>query len=303
MNSPAIQSRVLTFFQDASAVAPQPAESARPTPFLQVPLGWVDRPYAQTRDLLTVDMSGAAGNVAIVGGPRSGKSTALRSLICALALTHSPAEIGVYCLDFGGGSLASLAGLPQVGAIAGRRQPDLVRRTVALVSSVLNQRETASAAAGVTAGITGGDGFGHIILVVDGWEALAEFSKPLQAVISALAERGLPHGIHLVLTARRWPGIRPAVLDLIGTRIELRLDDPRESDVDATLAAGVPDHRPGRGLSGDRLHVLTAVPRIDGRPTGDGLAAATAELVDAVAARWPGRPAPQVPGVLDQDRR
>ena len=52
--------------------------------------GWVDKPYDQTRDLLTVDMSGAAGHVAIVGAPQSGKSTALRSLICALALTHSP---------------------------------------------------------------------------------------------------------------------------------------------------------------------------------------------------------------------
>src|SRR4029077_11732024 len=45
----------------------------------------------------------------------------------------------------------------------------------------------------------------------------------------------------------------------------------------------------------DRLHVLTAVPRIDGRATGDGLSTATAELVRTVASRWAGPSAPRVP--------
>ena len=37
----------------------------------------------------------------------------------------------MYCLDFGGGSLASLAGLPHVALVAGRSQPERVRQTVA----------------------------------------------------------------------------------------------------------------------------------------------------------------------------
>ena len=36
------------------------------------------------------------------GGTQAGKSTLLRSLIAALALTHTPAEVQFYCLDFGG---------------------------------------------------------------------------------------------------------------------------------------------------------------------------------------------------------
>jgi S-DNA-T family DNA segregation ATPase FtsK/SpoIIIE len=258
--------------------------------FLQVPLGWVDKPFDQTRDLLTINMSGAAGNVAIVGGPQSGKSTALRSLLCGLALTHTPAELQLYCLDFGGGSLSSLADLPHVGVVAGRLQPELVRRTVAMVNRILNKREQAFTAAGigslaewreqVAARTVIGDEFGDVILVVDGWGALREFFEPLEAQLTSLATRGLNYGVHLAVTAGRWPEIRAALKDMIGSRIELRLGDPLDSEINAKFAAGVPEGRPGRGLSRDRLHLLTAVPRIDGNPSSDGLAAATTDLFE-----------------------
>ena len=58
--------------------------------------------------------------MAVVGGPRSGKSTALRTLVLALAGTHDPRDAQIYRLDFGGGSLSSLRALPHVGSVAGR---------------------------------------------------------------------------------------------------------------------------------------------------------------------------------------
>ena len=285
--------------------------------FGRIPLGWVDRPVEQTRGLLTLDLSGAAGHVAIVGAPQSGKSTALRTLICALALTHGPDELSVYCLDLGGGSLAALADLPQVGVVAGRLQPDLVRRTVSTVERLLAQREAAFAAAGVSsvadwrrigatrtavgtgpAGLRGAtvpaDGFGDLILVIDGWGSLRESFEPLDARLTSIAARGLNYGVHLALTAARWPEIRPALKDLIGSRIELRLGDPLDSDVNSRVAATVPRGRPGRGLTREGLHLLTAVPRIDGRTTTDDLPAATRRLVDQVRGRWPGRSTPGV---------
>ncbi len=73
---------------------------------LRVPVGLVDKPFDQRRDPLVVDLAAAGGHVAVAGGSQSGKSTVLRSLIMALALTHTPREVQFYCLDFGGGTLS-----------------------------------------------------------------------------------------------------------------------------------------------------------------------------------------------------
>ena len=86
---------------------------------LTVPIGFVDCPFEQRRDPLVAELAGAAGNIAVVGAPRSGKSTALRTLVMALATTHSPSDVQFYCLDFGGGALSSLRSLPHVGSVAG----------------------------------------------------------------------------------------------------------------------------------------------------------------------------------------
>ena len=92
---------------------------------LVVPLGTVDRPREQRRDTLTVNLSGAAGHVAVVGGPRSGKSTLLRTIVTSMSLTTTPLESQFFVLDFGGGTFVPLADLP---ARRRRRHPLRARR-------------------------------------------------------------------------------------------------------------------------------------------------------------------------------
>jgi len=48
---------------------------------LRIPVGVVDRPLDQRRDLLTLDLAGGSGHAVVVGGPQSGKSTLLRTII------------------------------------------------------------------------------------------------------------------------------------------------------------------------------------------------------------------------------
>ena len=108
---------------------------------LTVPIGIVDRPFEQCRTPLVIDLSGAAGNLAVVGAPQAGKSTALRTVITALAATHDPSQVQFYCLDFGGGTLGSVRTLPHVGAVASRAEPRLAIRIIAELESIVRTRE------------------------------------------------------------------------------------------------------------------------------------------------------------------
>ncbi|MEV4479594.1 type VII secretion protein EccCa [Micromonospora coxensis] len=271
---------------------------------LTVPVGVVDRPYEQRRDPMMVELAGAGGNVVIVGASLSGKSTLLRSMIASLALTHTPREAQFFCLDFGGGALRSLDGLPHVSGVAGRRDTEAVRRTVAEVVAVLDDRETRFAQHGIdsvasyrrrrAAGEFADDPFGDVFLVVDGWNTLRQEYEELEQTITNLANRGLGFGVHVVLTAVRWAEIRINMRDLLGTKLELRLGDPNESEIDRRAAANVPTGAPGRGLTRDKLHFLAAVSRIDNRRDIDDLTEASVKLARHVADAWPGEPAPKV---------
>jgi S-DNA-T family DNA segregation ATPase FtsK/SpoIIIE len=271
---------------------------------LRAVTGIVDRPFEQRRDPLWVDLSAAAGHAAVVGAPRSGKSTMLRTLICSLALLHTPAETQFYCLDFGGGSLGSLGALPHVGGIAARLDATRVRRTVAEVQGVLTRRERQFAEQGIesisayrtmrASGEIAGDGFGDVFLVVDGWLTLRQDFEELEQQVTAIAARGLGYGVHVVASAGKWSEFRPGIRDLFGTRLELRLGDPYESEVDRKLAANVPESSPGRGITREGLHFLTALPRIDSLPEADSLAEGVQKLAATVATAWHADPAPPV---------
>ncbi|MCK0093293.1 type VII secretion protein EccCa [Rhodococcus sp. F64268] len=273
---------------------------------LRTTIGIVDRPFEQRRDPLVVDLSGAAGNAIVVGGPQSGKSTLLRTLIVSLAATHTAEQVQFYCLDFGGGTLAGLSGLPHVGSVANRLAADRVRRTVAELMGLLRRREQQFGDWGLEsmsqmrrlradgAPHVSADPFGDVFLVIDGWPSIREDFEPLEQSVGVLASRGLSYGIHVVISAPRWWDVRPALRDHLGTRLELRLGDPADSEYGRKKAALVPEGRPGRGIERDGLHVLAALPRVDGSAGVDDLSEGVAAAVAAIAAATPGGHAPAV---------
>ena len=82
--------------------------------------------------------------------------------------------------------------------------------------------------------------------------------------------------------------------DLFGTRLELRLGDPLDSEIDRQVAALVPTGRPGRGLVASKLHFLAALPRIDGEADAETLGDGVDDLVARVRDAWTGPTGPKL---------
>ncbi|MFF7341552.1 type VII secretion protein EccCa [Streptomyces sp. NPDC008163] len=282
---------------------------------LVIPLGLVDKPFEQRREVLFQDFSGAAGHMLVVGGPQSGKSTLLRTLVTSFALTHTPREVQFYGLDFGGGALDSLSGLPHVGSVASRLDPERVRRTVAEVAGVLRAREEMFRARGIGSmaayrrerarGGLSGEAWGDVFLVVDGWGGFRTEYEELEPVVTDIAARGLGYGVHVVLTAARYLEVRAALKDQLTGRLELRLGDVSDSEFDRRVAAQVPAGMPGRGQVAEGLHFLAASPCLGPVEDAAGLPDRAAALAGRIRDDWAGPPAPPVrllPAVLPAER-
>jgi DNA segregation ATPase FtsK/SpoIIIE, S-DNA-T family len=274
---------------------------------LRAVLGRLDRPAEQRTEPYAVELAGAGGHLAVVGSPRTGKSTVLRTLAAALIWRHTPAQVQIYAIDLGGGLLNALTGGPHVGGVAGKLEREAVTRVVRQLRTEVEDREQAFREAGhesMTDARNAGS-FPDVFLMIDGWEAFKREFEGLDREVEELAATGLSFGIHVVVGANRWAEIRPALLDNLGTRLELKLHDAIDSLVSRQAASSLPADLPGRGLTMDGLHFQIALPRVDGRAEEDGVAFAFGELVGAAAEHWDGPIAPPIrllPRELDASR-
>ncbi|MFC7326853.1 type VII secretion protein EccCa [Marinactinospora rubrisoli] len=270
---------------------------------LTVPLGIIDRPFEQMRLPLKAELAGAGGHVGIAGGPQSGKSTLLALLMTSLAVLNTPAQVQFYCLDFGGGVLQALSGLPHVGSVVGRTDSRRINRTIMELTELLDRREAQFAEHGVdsmatyrrrrAAGEFADDVYGDVFLVIDGWATIRQDFMDLIAPILQIAQRGLNYGVHVVAASPRWADYHSGVRDLMATRFELRLGDAVDSMVNMRKAKTVP-RIVGRGITEDQHHFLTGLPRADGNADPVSLSAGMTEIIERVRAAWDGPAAPPV---------
>jgi S-DNA-T family DNA segregation ATPase FtsK/SpoIIIE len=272
---------------------------------LQIPIGIVDFPARQEQLPLTMDFGGPHGHLAVVGAPQTGRSTVLRTIMLAGMLTHTPEEAQFYGLDFGGGTLHQYGCAPHVGSVAGRNDVPLVRRTLAEIRALIAKRENLfrelavdsiadfrvrRAAGRLPAGLRAAD----VFLLIDNWGAVRAELEEADAAVTDIAARGLGVGVHLVVTASRWLEIRPALRDSIGTRIELRLNDPTESEINRRLAGQLASAVPGRGISAPGVYFQLLLPRLDGRESAELIGEAQEDALAKIVAGWTGPAAPAV---------
>ncbi|MDH3250323.1 MAG: type VII secretion protein EccCb, partial [Acidimicrobiia bacterium] len=277
-----------------------PLEADEPPTPLTVTIGMTDLPRQQRMTPATLDFAGSSGNLAVVGGPRSGKSNTLATIISSFAWHVSPSDVAFYGIDLGGGQLHGLESLPHVGSVFGRSHreeiPRLIREIHALIDhrfETFRSRGLASMADFHRARDAGEleSTRGEVFLVIDNWGLFVqEFGLELSDQVGEILSVGLHHGVHVIMSAGRWQDIRLSHRDHIGGRFELRLADPIESEIDRHAARLLPSDRPGRALDAEGRITQVAMPPRD---------------LEQIAARWSGAgaapPIETLPSLVTED--
>lgn len=235
------------------------ADEVRP---LHVRVGLVDLPGQQRQEPFDLDIGRA--QTALLGGPRSGRSSALRTIAMDLARRYAPEHVIIHALDLDGEGLAQLTRLPHVGTVAPRHNVALVERVLRELTEELRHRE----AQGVPSAAPG-DGAvrvqdaPHIVVLLDGYAILRGDYEDEHDRLVELVMRGIPYGIHVVLTAARWHDLRPGLQVSVAARIELPLVDPLDSTLDRSLSTRLrPERHPGRAVTGAGCLTQLALPSV-----------------------------------------
>ncbi|RVX46931.1 S-DNA-T family DNA segregation ATPase FtsK/SpoIIIE [Nonomuraea polychroma] len=221
-----------------------------------VPYGLVDDPDQQAQPALALNLGGTE-RLLVAGGPQSGRTTFVRTLISSLAARCSPAQVWLYVIENQPDGLAAYASLPHCGAVVAAGEPDRVRRVVTWLTGEMDRRRLSPAR---------GSGDPAIVLVIDGWEYFEDrgdpefLETPLLVAVRGLVAGGPPVGIHVVAVGGH-DMLRGKTPDLFSQR--LLLPFPREETRRFHLASSMvsPPVLPGRAIeAATGLHVQICLP-------------------------------------------
>lgn len=217
-------------------------------------VGMRDDPRSQRHVPHAVVIGG--GNVAVVGAPRTGRTTAVRTIVAGLGYAAPPHRLHIHAIDLAGGGLRSLRPLPHLGTITD--DPAIAARLLDRLEEEVAERRDDFAAQGWSNlaeqwADRPGAALPAIVLVVDGWEAVADLpssarSRSMADRIVKLLSEGSSVGVQAVVA-----GDRSAAGQQIGRQMNHRLvlgfNDPSDyafADIDARAVPR--PHPPGRAL-------------------------------------------------------
>ncbi|MER5538548.1 FtsK/SpoIIIE domain-containing protein [Streptomyces mirabilis] len=221
--------------------------------------GVTDAPSRQARLPLSLDPTDGR-HLLLAGGPRSGRSTALRTIAGALVSTTSPTDVHIYGVDCDSKTLVHLEPLPHCGAVVTRDEPDRLARLLDRLQAEVSRRQQLLAARGASSAAEQRASapspevrLPWMVLLLDSWEGfidafdMYDYGKLIDA-LTRLFREGPSAGLKIVTTAGG-SGLTGRVSVFLGDRLTLGVAEP-----DAFLPAGlsprdVPAHMPpGRAL-------------------------------------------------------
>jgi S-DNA-T family DNA segregation ATPase FtsK/SpoIIIE len=215
-------------------------------------VGLMDNPYEARQLPLIINLP--TGHAVLFGASGWGKTTFLRTLILSLAATHSPDELHIYILDFGGRNLIAFRDLPHIGAIITAEEEERVNRLLRKLGSIIEERQALLSEAGLT------DIYSYnqknplkplpaVLVAIDNFAEFKENFEGLMPTLISLAREARAYGVHFVITADQPNAVPGKLFSLFTERMTLKLSDSTEYTV--VVGRGVPDmgNIYGRGVT------------------------------------------------------
>ena len=205
-----------------------------------VPVGLLDQPQLQAQPSLTIGVDEEEPWL-IVGGGRTGRTTAAVTLATGLAAAVSPDHLHVYAIGRAP-ALSSLAALPHSGAVVDLREVDRVERVLTFLAGEVDLRSAHD-----------GNRPPRLLLVIDGWESLVAATADIdggkcQDLVLRLLAQGPAAGIRVVITSDR-SGLTGRLSASIRQRFCLRLPDPADYALVGLAPRRIPSSMPpGRAI-------------------------------------------------------
>lgn len=210
---------------------------------LRIPLGVNPEGRPVDLDLKESAEGGMGPHGLVIGATGSGKSELLRTLVTALAVTHSSEKLNLALIDFkGGATFAGMTGLPHTCAVITNLSDDLalVDRMADALNGELLRRQELLHSAGNYASVRDyekarADGVAlrplpSLLVIIDEFSELLSSRPEFIDLFVAIGRLGRSLGIHLLLASQRLEEGRLRGLDShLSYRIGLRTFSASES--------------------------------------------------------------------------
>jgi len=230
---------------------------------VSAPLGVVDDPRNQRYVKWFAEFE-KNGHMLIAGGPSSGKTMGLQTVVTSLVKRYSSQWVNIYCLDFGGRTLSVFEDLPHVGDVVYPDDEEKLSKFTTFIYREMERRKYLFNKARVSNysayKTVSKEPLPSIFIVLDNYAATRDMdngsfgsgesiSDKLRDFFTIVTREGMNSGIYFVGTTDQVSAVPFKILNNIKMKIALHMDDKSDYSTLVGRTNGLEhEDTPGRGL-------------------------------------------------------